>query len=111
MKFILKLLITAVSLIAVAYIVPGILLTGFYPAIIAALLLGILNALVRPILVLLTLPITILTLGLFIFIINAGIFIFVASFVDGFAVSGFFSALLGSVLVSIVSGIAHRIID
>ncbi len=110
MKFIARLLITALSLILVTYIVPGIAVTSFVTAIIAAFILGILNAIVRPILVILTLPVTILTLGLFIFVINAGIFLFVASFVDGFHVAGFWSALFGSVLVSIISSIAQKIV-
>jgi putative membrane protein len=110
MKFIARLLITALALILVTYIIPGIVVSGFYPAIIAAFILGIMNAIVRPILVILTLPITILTLGIFIFVINASIFLFVASFVDGFSVSGFVPALLGSILVSIISGIMHKFV-
>ena len=108
MKFITRLLITAFTLVLVTYFVPGIAVTGLYPALIAAFFLVMVNAVVRPILVLLTLPITILTLGIFIFVINASIFLFVASFVDGFTVTSFWSALVGSVLVSIVSGIANR---
>ena len=108
MKFITRLLITAFALVLVTYFVPGIAVTGLYPALIAAFFLAIVNAVVRPVLVLLTLPITILTLGIFIFVINASIFLFVASFVDGFTVTSFRSALAGSVLVSIVSGIANR---
>lgn len=108
MKFITRLLITAFALVLVTYFVPGIVVTGLYPALIAAFFLAIVNAVVRPILVLLTLPITILTLGIFIFVINASIFLFVASFVDGFTVTSFWSAFVGSVLVSIVSGIANR---
>ena len=109
MKFLIRLLITALALLAVTQVVPGITVSGWFPAIIAAFFLGILNAVVRPILVILTLPVTILTLGLFIFVINAGIFLFVASVLNGFEVTGFLSALAGSVVVSIVSGIAHKI--
>ncbi len=109
MKFIIRTIVTTFAIILVATFVPGIDVAGVYPALIAALILGILNAVVRPILVILTLPITIVTLGLFIFVINAFIFLFVASFVDGFAVSNFWVALLGSVLVSIVSSIANKI--
>lgn len=111
MKFIARLLITALALILVTYIVPGISVSGIYPAVIAALFLGLANAIIRPILIFLTLPITILTLGIFIFVINAVLFLFVASFVDGFGVDGFLSALLGSILVSIISGIANNFID
>ncbi len=110
MKFILRLLIVALALVLVTYIVPGIYVSGFMPALIAAFLLGILNAIVRPVLILITLPITILTLGLFIFIVNAGLFLFVASFVDGFYVTGFWNALIGSILVSIISGIVNKLI-
>lgn len=110
MKFILRLLISAAALLGVTYIIPGISVDDFYTALIAALILGLLNAIVRPILILLTLPITILTLGIFIFVINAGMFLFVASFVDGFDVHGFIPALLGSILVSIISGFINKLI-
>ena len=103
-----RILITAFALILVAKFIPGITVTGLYPALIAALILGILNVLVRPILVILTLPITLLTLGLFIFVINALLFWFVASFVDGFRVDGFIPALLGSLIVSIVSSVINK---
>lgn len=111
MKLIARLLITALALVLVTYIVPGIHVEGVYSAIIAALFLGLVNAVVRPVLILLTLPVTILTLGIFIFVINAFLFLFVASFVDGFTVASFTSALLGSILVSIMSGIANKFID
>jgi len=110
MKFFTRLLIVALSLVLVTYIVPGIQITGFIPALVAALLLGLLNAVVRPILIFITLPVTVLSLGLFIFIINASLFLFVASFVDGFYVAGFWNALAGSILVSIISGIIHKIV-
>lgn len=111
MKLLVRLLITSFALVLATYIVPGIAVDGPYTAFIAALVLGILNAVIRPVLVLLTLPVTILTLGLFIFVINASLFLFVASFVDGFSVDGFLPALLGSILVSIISGIANKFID
>jgi putative membrane protein len=99
------------ALVLATYIVPGIEVTGLYPAIMSAFFLGLCNALIRPLLVVLTLPITILTLGIFIFVINAGIFLFVASFVDGFRVDGFLPALFGSILVSIISGVVNMIVD
>jgi putative membrane protein len=108
MHFITRLVILTFALLLTDTIIPGIEITGLYPAIIAALLLGVLNAIVRPILVILTLPITILTLGVFIFVINAFLFMFVASFVDGFEVANLLTALVGSVLVSIVSSIVHK---
>jgi putative membrane protein len=110
MKLLTRILITALALLLVSYLIPGIEVASFYAAIIAALILGLLNILVKPILVILTLPITILTLGLFIFVINAGLFLFAASFIDGFAVDGFISALLGSLIVSVISAFANRLL-
>lgn len=111
MTLILRLLFNALGLILVAEFVPGIVVDGLYPAIIAALVLGLLNAVVRPILFILTLPITILTLGIFAFVINGALFLFAASFIDGFTVDGFWYALLGSVLMSLVSTIGSRFIN
>lgn len=110
MHFITRLVISAFALLLVAEVVPGISIDGLYPALISALLLGVVNALIRPVLVILTLPITIVTLGIFIFVINAALFLFVASFVEGFEVSGFIPALVGSVLVSIISSIVHKFV-
>ena len=109
MRFIVRLVIVALSLIFVTYVMPGFDIDNFFTALVVAFVLGILNAVVRPVLIFLTLPITIITLGLFIFVINAALFLFVASFVDGFNVSGFWTALFGSILVSIVSGIANKL--
>lgn len=110
MHFLIRLIISAFALLLVAKLVPGITIDGLYPALIAALLLGLLNAVVRPILVILTLPITIVTLGIFIFIINASLFLFVASFVDGFSVANLWVALIGSIFVSIISSITHKLV-
>ena len=106
-----RLLITALALLLAAYLVPDIVVDSLYIALIAALILGLLNAVVRPILFVLTLPITIVTLGLFIFVLNALLFWFVASFVEGFAVNGFWAALFGSVIVSVVSTIGNKFIN
>ena len=111
MKLISRILISALALLIVAKLNIGIEVSGLYVAIIAALVLGFLNVLVKPILIILTLPITIVTLGLFIFVINAGLFLFVASFVDGFEVEGFWTALLGSLIVSVISTIGNKLID
>ncbi len=108
LKLIARILITAFVLILVAKVVPGIEVDTIYTALWAALLLGILNVLVRPILVLLTFPITLLTLGLFIFVINAFLFWGAASLVDGFTVTGFLPALIGSLIVSVVSTALHK---
>ncbi|MBP9836907.1 MAG: phage holin family protein [Candidatus Pacebacteria bacterium] len=110
MKLITKLLLTALTLLIVAEYIPGINIDGFYPAIIAAITIGLLNLFVRPILFILTLPITIVTLGLFMIVINASLFWFAASFIDGFSVDGFGYALLGSIIVSIVSALGNRYI-
>lgn len=110
MRFFARVLITALILLVVAKIVPGISLDGLLPALIAGLSLGVLNAVVRPFLVILTLPVTILTLGLFIFIINACLFLFTSSFIDGFYVSSFPSALVGSIITSILSSIANKFV-
>ena len=104
-----RLLIVAFALLLAAYLIPGIQVESFYVALIVALVLGLCNIFVRPLLVLLTLPITLLTFGLFVFVINAGIFWFVASFVEGFSVAGFIPAFLGSLFVSVVGTIANKI--
>ena len=96
-------LLNAAALLVVAYLYPGVMVETFFAAMIAALVLGLVNALVRPILVLLTLPVTILTLGLFLFVINALLFWFVAEIVQGFRVTGFWAALVGSVLYSVIT--------
>lgn len=108
MKFIIRLFLTALSLILVTYMIPGIGVDSFLVALVAALLLGVLNAIIKPILIFLTFPITVLTLGLFILIINGLLFFVVASVINGFTVDGFWYAVIGSVLVSIISGIAHK---
>ena len=110
MKIIGRILVTALGLLVAAHVVTGIMVDSLYIAIVAAFILGILNLIVRPILVVLTLPITIVTLGLFMFVINAGIFLFVSSFVEGFEVAGFTAALLGSLIVSVVSAIGNRFV-
>ena len=101
MKLIVRWLLHAAALLLVTYLYPGVALTGFSAALIAALVLGLLNTLLRPLLVLLTLPVTILTLGLFLFVINALLFYFAASILSGFAVAGFGAALIGSLLYSL----------
>lgn len=110
MKLITKLLLTALTLLVVATYIPGIEVEGFYPAVIAAITIGLLNLFVRPVLFLLTLPITVLTLGLFMIVINAFLFWFAASFIDGFMVETFWHALLGSLIVSVVSAVGNKYI-
>ena len=103
MKLLLVWLINAVALIGVAYLLPGIAVASFTTALIAALVLGLVNAVIRPVLVLLTLPATLLTLGLFIFVINGLLFWLVGSFVSGFMVAGFWPGMFGAIAYSIVS--------
>tara|TARA_B100000745_G_scaffold223426_1_gene149150 strand:+ start:2282 stop:2626 length:345 start_codon:yes stop_codon:yes gene_type:complete len=105
-----KILLGAFSLLIAAKLIVGVEVHGLYVAIVAALVLGLLNTIVKPILVVLTLPITIITLGLFTFVINALLFLFAASFLEGFAVEGFLPALLGSLVVSVVNTIGLRFI-
>lgn len=111
MKLISKVLVSALALLIVAYFVNGIEVSSIYIAIITALVLGAVNLIVKPILVVLTLPITIVTLGLFMFVINAGLFWFVSTFIDGFSVSGFWVALLGSFCVSVISAVGNKLIS
>jgi putative membrane protein len=110
MQLILRWLISALALLALPYVMSGITVTGFYVALIVAVVLGLINAIVRPILILLTLPVTVLTLGLFILVINALLFWFVASFVDGFQVSGFWAAFFGAILYSLITWAANALI-
>lgn len=110
MRILLVWLINALALIAVAYIVPSITVSSFGAALIAALILGLVNAIIRPVLVLLTLPVTIVTLGLFIFVINGLLFWFVGSFIRGFEVQGFWAGVFGSILFSIVSWLLSALV-
>lgn len=98
-------ILNAVALLVVAYVLPGITVASFGSALIAAILLGLLNALVKPILIVLTLPITIVTLGLFLFVLNALVFWLAGSIIKGFVVNGFWWAVLGAVIYSLVSGL------
>jgi putative membrane protein len=111
MKLITRLLLVAFSLLLVSRFVPGVTIDGLYAALIAAVILGLLNLIVRPILFVLTFPITVITIGLFTLVINASLFWFAASFVDGFSVSGFWPALFGSLVVTIISTIGNRYLD
>lgn len=100
MRLILKWLLSAAALLAVAYVYSGVQVASFTSALIAAAVIGLLNAVLRPLLVILTLPVTIVTLGLFLFIINALMFWAASGMLDGFHVNGFWAALLGSLIYS-----------
>jgi len=102
MKLILKWLLSATALLTVAYLYSGVVVTSFTGALIAAAVLGALNMVVRPILVLLTLPVTLVTLGLFLFVVNALMFWAAASLVSGLNVTGFGAALIGSLIYSVL---------
>jgi putative membrane protein len=108
--FLLRLAISAFGLWVASKLVPGVQIDDGWTLIWAALLLGIVNALVRPIALLITLPLTLLTLGLFILVVNAAMISLVAAMLDGFRLSGFGSALLGAVVVSITSWLASSFI-
>lgn len=101
MKILVRWLLLAAALLLVAHLCPGVAVSNFRSALVAALVLGLLNTLLRPVLVLLTLPVTVLTLGLFLFVINALLFYFAASLLDGFQVAGFGAALVGSLVYSL----------
>jgi putative membrane protein len=110
MKLLLVWIVNALSLLALPYLFDSIRVDGFYTAMIVAVVLGLVNALIRPLLVLLTLPITILTLGLFIFVINGLLFWFVASFIKGFTVGGFWPALFGAIAYSVISWLCSALV-
>jgi putative membrane protein len=101
MKILIRWLLLAAALLLVAHLYPGVTVTSFGSAMIAALVLGLLNALLRPLLVLLTLPVTVLTLGLFLFVINALMFYFAAQMLSGLTVASFTAALIGSLIYSL----------
>ena len=101
MKIVVRWLLLAAALLLVAQIYSGVVVASFTSALIAALVLGLFNTLLRPILVLLTLPVTLVTLGLFLVVINALMFFFAASVLQGFSVTGFGAALIGSLLYSL----------
>ena len=108
--FVLRFAISALGLWVASQVVSGVDINGGWTLVVAAVLLGIVNALVRPIVLVLTFPFTLITLGLFILVVNAAMFGLVAAFLDGFRVSGFGAALFGAVVVSITSWIASSFI-
>ena len=104
-------LVSAVSLVIVAYLIPGIQLQGVGPALIAPIVIGLVNATVGFIVKIVTFPITILSLGLFLLVINALMLMFAAYLVPGFAVAGFWSAFFGAIVLSIVSMILRSLFE
>lgn len=110
MKILIKWIILALSILGVQYIVPGISVSSFYTALIAAFFLGLVNLIIRPIILVLTLPINILTLGLFTLVVNGMLFWFLSTFIKGFQVSGFVAAVLGALVVAVSSHVADRLL-
>ena len=111
MNLIIRLLLTAVAVIVLSKILPGVQVVDFTSAIIIAVVLAILNAVLKPILVILTFPITVVTLALFLLAINAGIIMLADYLLDGFAVSGFWIALLFSLLLSLMQSVLYSLLD
>jgi putative membrane protein len=107
MRFLARLLLNGLAIIVAAWLIPGLQLAGPGSALIAGAILGIVNALVRPVLLLLTLPFTLLTLGLFIFVVNAICLGLTAALVPGFEISGFVAAFFGALIVTVVSWILN----
>lgn len=110
LRLLLVWIVNTVALLAVAYLMPSVRVESFGAALIAAAVLGLANTIVRPILVILTLPVTVLTLGLFIFVINGLIFLAVAHLVGGFEVSGFWPAVGASIVYSIISWLLSALV-
>ncbi len=110
MNWIIKLLLTGLALIIADYLLDSIHIDGYGTALLAALILGVINTIIRPILVFLTLPITILTLGIFILVINAITFYVTSMFLPGFQIEGFIGAFWGALIVGVISWILNSII-
>ncbi|AXO80322.1 phage holin family protein [Olleya aquimaris] len=110
MNLIIRLLINAIAVFALAHVLNGVYLDNYVTAIIVAIVLSILNLIVKPILVILTLPITILTLGLFLFVVNGLMILLADKFIDGFAVSSIWTAILFSILLSILQWLLQSFI-
>jgi len=100
--------VSAMVIFSIAYIIPGVKVSDFTSALVVALVLGIINALLKPILLILTLPINILTLGIFTFVLNALLILLVSNIVAGFKVDGFFAALIFAIVLSITNTVIHN---
>ncbi|MCD6065470.1 MAG: hypothetical protein K0S33_296 [Bacteroidetes bacterium] len=112
MRFILKIIISTIAVLITAYLLPGVNVedNSFFTALLVALVLAFMNTIIKPILVILTIPITVFTLGLFILVINAAIIIWASRLVDGFHVEGFWRALLFSLILSVVTWFLEKIL-
>lgn len=110
MKLVMRLLLNAIAVVILSYILPGVGVDSMFTAIIVAVVLSILNFLVKPLLVILTLPITVLTLGLFLLVINAIIILIAANLIDGFQVTSFWWAVIFSLLLAFLQAILHSVL-
>ncbi|MGY0393468.1 phage holin family protein [Bizionia sp. KMM 8389] len=110
MKLIIRLLLTAVAVVVLSKLLPGVSVESYTTAVIVAVVLGMLNMFVRPILIFLTLPATIVTLGLFLFVINACMILLADNLISGFAVSSFWIALLFSILLTVLQSLLYGIL-
>jgi putative membrane protein len=111
MKLLVKWLLSAAALLAVAHLYSGVVVQSFSAALVAALVIGLLNTVLRPILVVLTLPVTVLTLGLFLFVINALMFYWASALMDGFQVRSFGAALIGSLLYTLIGLVINSALE
>ena len=111
MNYLFKVLLTALAVLLIAYFLPGVDVDDYGTAIWVAFIVGILFSMLKPILVILTLPVTIVTLGLFLFVINAAMILLADNWIDGFNVSGFWTALLFSILLSFFESVLHKLIE
>ncbi|OGG15838.1 hypothetical protein A3D78_02930 [Candidatus Gottesmanbacteria bacterium RIFCSPHIGHO2_02_FULL_39_14] len=110
MKFLVDLLVRALVLLTTAYLLPGFKIDSYTTAVIVALVLAILNILVKPLLFILTLPITIVTLGLFYFVLNAILLVIASKFIEGFKIDSFGTAVLASIIIAVISSILNNFI-
>lgn len=110
MSFILKLLLTSVAILVAGYLLPGIQVSTFWTALLVALVLSFLNVFLKPLMVILTIPFTVITFGLFLLVINAVIIMIAGSWVNGFRVDGFWWAMLFSIILSFISSLLERIV-
>lgn len=111
MKLLIKWIISALGILLAAYLIPDFYVSGFYIAFIVALLLGLINISLKPLFVLLTLPINILTLGLFTFIIDGFFFWLLSTFIEGFAINGFWAAILGALVASVFNWLGFKLVS
>ena len=108
MKIIIRILILALAILALPYVLSGVVVSGFYTALIVALVLGVFNLIIRPVISLVTLPVNIITLGLFGLVINGAFFYFIPRFVTGFSVDGFFVAFVAGLIIAAVNWLVSK---